>query len=241
MVVIDPVTLGEAQFLTGRSEKEINRAIDRGVIDKITEVVRVPAVKRARAKRPARKAGKARNTTQRVYDYAPPPTVQRTIRKLGGPELLFFVIEREMHEDLTPAGRKKLYETIKARPDNETVLNFGPFETNVKATIRTLAQRYKDLKTLRSGVVQQTNGEPFLKGTDISVYRVGALAEGQSIDEILADYPSLTAAQVRCAIDYSIAYPKVGRPYPARSFKRSVVALAEAGAFDFDNGGSAGN
>ena len=42
----------------------------------------------------------------------------------------------------------------------------------------------------------------------------------------------LTAHQVQIALDYATAYPKAGRPYPARSLKRIVGALAEAGAFD---------
>lgn len=235
MIGIDPVTLSEAQFLIGRSEKELNRAIDRGVVDKITEVVHVPAATKVRTKPSNRKVRRGRKSARRVYGYAAPRTTQKKIRKLGVAELLFFVIEREMHEDLTPAGRKKLYETIKAQSINETVLNFGPFEANVKTTIKTLVKRYQDLKKLRAAVASEADGDPLLKGTDISVYRVAALADGQSIDEILADYPSLTTEQVRSAIDYSIAYPKVGRPYSMRSFKRGVAALAEAGIFDEDD------
>src|SRR5262249_7734007 len=144
MFAIDPVTPSEAQFLTGRTEKDINRAIDRGVVEKILEVVRVPANRQTHAKRIKRKHGKRRKGTQRVLGYAPPPTVKKTVRKLGAPELLFLALERDVHADLTPAGRRKLYEAIKTQPANLTILNFGPFEADVAKTAKALVARYKD-------------------------------------------------------------------------------------------------
>lgn len=74
------------------------------------------------------------------------------------------------------------------------------------------------------------------KGTDISVYRIAALAEGQGIEETLEDYPSLNAKQVGRALEYARAYPKKGRPYPGQSFKRAAAALAASGAFSIDTG-----
>ncbi|WNM10100.1 DUF433 domain-containing protein [Komagataeibacter nataicola] len=66
----------------------------------------------------------------------------------------------------------------------------------------------------------------------MSAYRVAALAQGQTIKEIKADYPTLTEEQIESAIAYTEAYPKPGRPYPVRSFRRAAGALAEMGIFD---------
>ena len=38
--------------------------------------------------------------------------------------------------------------------------------------------------------------------------------------------------QVAAAIEYAKAYPKRGRPYPARSLKRALGELADLGVFD---------
>lgn len=238
MVAIELVTTGEAQFLTGRTEKDINRAIDRGLVDKIVEVVRVPVEHKPKRKRPARQSGKARKSSQRALPYVAPASVEKKVRKLGASELLFFVIEGEVQKDLTPTGRKKLYETIKTRSDTTDSVSFGPFEANVARTVKALTARYKELLAVRAEVDRPTHGDPVLKGTDISVYRVAALAETQTLPEILADYPSLSEKQVRRAIDYASTYAKAGRPYPVRSFKRGAALLAAAGVFDYAADGS---
>jgi len=64
-----------------------------------------------------------------------------------------------------------------------------------------------------------------IRGTTVPVHVVAGLAKGETVDEIMEDYPSLTRAQVETAIEYARAYPKKGRPYPARSFKRMVADL----------------
>ncbi|WP_245502735.1 DUF433 domain-containing protein, partial [Mesorhizobium sp. M1A.F.Ca.IN.020.06.1.1] len=74
--------------------------------------------------------------------------------------------------------------------------------------------------------------DPLIKGTSIPVHMVAALARAQSVDEIIEDFPSLGREQVEAAIDYAKAYPKRGRPYPARSLKRALADLADLGAFD---------
>ena len=38
--------------------------------------------------------------------------------------------------------------------------------------------------------------------------------------------------KIEAAIDYAQAYPKRGRPYPARSLKRTLAHLADLGVFD---------
>jgi len=229
MVAIDPVTTSEAQFLTGRSEKEINRAIDRGEVDKIVEVVQVGASGRA----VMFTRSKVRTSGTRVLGGATRSGVKKTIRKIGMPELLFLAVEGEVHEDLTPAGRKRLYAMIKAQPANAKTVSMGSLEVNVAKAGKVIADRFRKLRAVRSDVVARTGADPVMKGTEISVYRVAALAQGQTMEEIMEDYPSLSSRQIEHAIAYASAYPKPGRPYPARSLKRAAGALADAGIFDY--------
>ena len=38
--------------------------------------------------------------------------------------------------------------------------------------------------------------------------------------------------KVKPTLTYAMAYPKTGRPYPGRNFKRMLGELADLGAFD---------
>jgi uncharacterized protein (DUF433 family) len=49
-------------------------------------------------------------------------------------------------------------------------------------------------------------GKPVIEGTRITVELIlTRLSEGRSVSEIVAEYPHLTRAQVRAAIDYARA------------------------------------
>ncbi len=87
---------------------------------------------------------------------------------------------------------------------------------------------------MNTGINALAGGEPVFRGTDIGVYQIAALADGQGVDETLDDYPSLKRKQVLRALNYARAYPKKGRPYPTRSFKRAVSQMAESGVFTVD-------
>lgn len=53
---------------------------------------------------------------------------------------------------------------------------------------------------------QICNGEPVLKGTRVTLRTVlASLAEGDSVEDILADFPSLSEADVRAAIAFAAA------------------------------------
>ena len=63
---------------------------------------------------------------------------------------------------------------------------------------------------------------------------IAALARGQTVTEIIEDYPSLTPEQIDAAVEYAKVYPKTGRPLPTRSFKRMLSDMAESGVWDVD-------
>lgn len=88
---------------------------------------------------------------------------------------------------------------------------------------REVEQLISALAALAERVEFRVDGEALLKDTQIEVYRIAALLDGgESIEQVLEDYPSLTRDQVETAQAYAETYPKAGRPYPHTSVKRAL-------------------
>lgn len=233
---IEPVTLREAQFLLGRAQEELSRAIERGEVARRSKIVMEPAKPLKKLRRAARVRRAKPGPTSKVAYYQAPRVVKRTVRTLGSPELVYFSLGRDVAETLSPAGRRKLYEAIRTLAPGAKAVRVGPFDVQLKDAVVRLMKRYRTLQDLRAGIIERGDEEPLLKDTDISVYRVAALAEGQGSEATLEDYPSLTAKHVNRAVEYARAYPKKGRPYSGQSFKRAAAALAASGALSLDTG-----
>jgi uncharacterized protein (DUF433 family) len=63
---------------------------------------------------------------------------------------------------------------------------------------------------------QVCGGEPVIKGTRVTLRTVlASLAEGASVGEILADFPSLTEEDVRAIIAFAAASAKEDLPVPS--------------------------
>ncbi|MCX6048522.1 MAG: DUF433 domain-containing protein [Chloroflexi bacterium] len=63
---------------------------------------------------------------------------------------------------------------------------------------------------------QICGGEPIVRGTRVTVRTIlASLAEGAWIDEILADFPTLTEIQVRAIIAFAAASAEEDLPMPA--------------------------
>ena len=63
---------------------------------------------------------------------------------------------------------------------------------------------------------QICGGEPVLRGTRVTLRTVVAsLAAGDSVEEILADFPALNAEHVRAAIAFAAASAEEDLPVPA--------------------------
>lgn len=59
-------------------------------------------------------------------------------------------------------------------------------------------------------------GEPVVKGTRVTVRTVlASLAEGASVDEILADFPTLPERDVRAVIAFAAASAEEDLPLPS--------------------------
>lgn len=151
-----------------------------------------------------------------------------TLRKIGPAELRYLLVEDELEGDLTPAARRRVYEALRGLPSGEHSLRLGRLLVELGDVDERIAARLRSLQELRALVESGPDGEPVLRGTGAPVHAVAALARGQSIEEIVEDHPGLTRAQVEGAVEYARAYPKAGRPYPARGLKRLLGDIGEA-------------
>ena len=232
MTELEPVTVQEAQFLVDRPIEEINKAIERGEVT--TRVELVTAASKAQKKRSRRPTRGGRTRATKVYGYAPPTTVTHKVRMLDPQGLVYLALGRDVQESLTPLGRRKLFAAIAQSPKGTDQVSIGLVHVPLKEARVRLLKRYRALRDVRTGIDERAGAEPVFRGTDVKVYQIAALAEGQGVGETLEDYPGLKRKQVVRALDYARAYPKKGRPYPARSLKRTISELAANGVFSVD-------
>lgn len=157
------------------------------------------------------------------------PVEARLIKKAGGTVrtvdrtgLLYLFVARSLRDELTPMARVQLYHAMKDSPGGHEV-HFGRLKVFIGDLVAEVRRREQELDDLEEKVEFREDGEPLLQGTDIEVYRIAALLGGDmTLEQILEDYPSLTAEEVATAKAYAEAYPKAGRPYPSITFKRAA-------------------
>lgn len=149
----------------------------------------------------------------------------RKIRTLGTPELRFLRLVDQLKGDLTPTGRRKLYEAVRKLSLDVRRVEVGPLVVDLTETDREIERRLARLERVKALVELDEAGEPVIRDVGVPVYALAALVEGESVEEVLEDYPRLTREQVEAAAEYTIAYPKRGRPYPRRSLKRMLADL----------------
>lgn len=157
------------------------------------------------------------------------------LRKVGPAELRLLAIARHIQKDLTPAARRKIYEAVRRLPAEAHRLDLGVMELKLAEIDRRIAERLRQLEAVKALVDRDREGEPVLRGTNVPVHAVAALARSQTAAEIIGDYPGLRPAQVEGAIEYAKVYPRTGRPLPARSLKRMLGDMACAGVWHVEN------
>lgn len=158
------------------------------------------------------------------------------LRKIGSAELRYLAIASQVEKDLTPAARKKVYEAVRRLPVGTNRLDLGVMELKLADVDRRISERLDRLRQVKSLVDEHGGGEPVLRGTAIPVNALAGLAKGQTVAEIVEDYPSLTPAQIDAAVEYAQIYPRTGRPLPLRSLKRMLAEAAAAGLWDAGDG-----
>ena len=157
------------------------------------------------------------------------------LRKIGPAELRFLAIAGEIEKDLTPGARRKVYEAIRRLPADAHRLEMGVMEFRLTEVDRRIAERLQRLSAVKALVTDRPGTDPIIRDTDIPVYVIAALARGQTVAEIIEDYPGLTPEQIDAAVEYAKVYPKTGRPLPTRSFKRMLGDMAESGVWDVED------
>jgi uncharacterized protein (DUF433 family) len=174
----------EAAFVTGLSEKTINQAIDR------LEVEPLP--------------------TRRAHDRE---------RMLAFPELVYLRLRDQVGRLLSPEGKRKLRQQLgqaTGNPTQSVVVNIGPLQVNIAIEVEALRKRLEEMERVRSFVLMDPAiraGEPVVRGTRIGVHTLADLAaQGAPAEELLEDYPSLTAESLEAALTWARMYPRRGRP-----------------------------
>ncbi|EIF29069.1 hypothetical protein BCh11DRAFT_04501 [Burkholderia sp. Ch1-1] len=151
-----------------------------------------------------------------------------SVRQLSFADLIYLQAVFDMGELLTPKGRWELHQTLleaQALNKEKEEVQLGRFVFPLHRVEADVHRRLDELNRLKAGV-EGNPDDPFIKGTHVEVYRVAALLEGGSSPrDVRADYPSLTTDQTEFAGTYSKAIPKKGRPYPKKSFRRSLEGL----------------
>ncbi len=91
------------------------------------------------------------------------------------------------------------------------------------------------LGDVKSLISERAGAEPGLRGAETPVYEIAAPTRGQTVAEIVEDYPGLAPALVEGAAEYAKVYPKPGRPLPGRSLKRMLSDMASSGVWDVES------
>lgn len=208
------LTIPEAGFVLDQSSKALNQAIDRGEIVAVRTKVRRGAWSKSRI------TVKKGDSTQ-------------VVREIGSAELRFLALTKRI-KVFSIDGRKQIYGEIRRLPADANLVKLGPMALELSELDKEIAPRLTRLLELRNAV-EARNGVQVLAGTETPVYAVAAL-KAKGVAGIQRDFPSLTVGQIQTALDYAKIYPKAGRPYPARSMKDAIAALAESGVFDDADG-----
>lgn len=166
--------------------------------------------------------------TRKVEEHLEIPRVlgrmgKRRVRLLGMRDLLYVQALDDLEDYLSPKGRLALHESL-VSPEENGIASVKLLKLQVDDLKTRIDERLRNLQKLKD----QVEGDPdypLIKGTDIEVYRVGALFKDYSLEEVQEDYPNLSEAQLKLAKEYSEALPKQGRPYPSKSTKRTLMDL----------------
>lgn len=153
----------------------------------------------------------------------------RSFRTLDGIDVLRLRMRGVLHHGVG----QRLYSALKKAPDGQRLdqpfqlEGLLPSEDSAAAifnVVHDMATRTVfDARSLRADQSSLVDEDGRLRGTDVEAHRVAALATGgMSADEIVRDYPNLSAPLIDAAIAYARTNPKRGRPYPARTAKSTL-------------------
>lgn len=145
-------------------------------------------------------------------------TGRESQRLLSPEQLVYLRLEAEGVRLLPLASRREVARTVVSKPDVNSIAVGGGTALVIEVG-RARQQVDLELKRLRKAkemVVSDPEvlrGTPVFMGTRVPVELVAEMiAQGASVEEILAGYPALNREQVELAILYVTAFPRRGRP-----------------------------
>jgi uncharacterized protein (DUF433 family) len=139
-------------------------------------------------------------------------------QNVGEAELVYLESRKSLVNLLTRDARRKLYRALSGAAAGEipSTVEVGTIEVkldDVKARVR---ERLAQLDAVREHVAEDPavcGGVPVVRGTRIPVHALAQLArQGAPTEELLEDYPALTAASLEAALLYARIHPRRGRP-----------------------------
>jgi uncharacterized protein (DUF433 family) len=140
----------------------------------------------------------------------------RATRLLDAQALVSLAVERRLADRLAPELRRQLSDALAEAPRDVVALEGGLLRIDLREPRRELATSLRELRRARRLVVSDTEimgGDPVFRGSRVPVHLIADLvAQGAVDDELLSDYPRLTAEMIRLAPVYAAAYPLRGRP-----------------------------
>ncbi|MGD0775368.1 MAG: DUF433 domain-containing protein [Candidatus Solibacter sp.] len=142
-------------------------------------------------------------------------TVRRLLTK---EQLIYLQLEAEGLRLLPVGTRREIADSIQRSPNTEKlhVANGTALLIEIGSARRKIESKLKQLARIEEMVVSDPGimrGTPVFRGTRIPVDLVAdMLAQGATVEEILAGYPTLNKEKITIAPLYRRAFPRRGRP-----------------------------
>ena len=130
--------------------------------------------------------------------------------------LMSLALERRLTERLAPDLRREIFGALADTRRSTVSIEGGLIKIDLREPRKELANSIRDLRRACELVHSDPDikgGIPVFRGTRVQVHMIAELAErGSPAEELLEDYPSMTAEMLRLAPIYAAAYPVRGRP-----------------------------
>jgi uncharacterized protein (DUF433 family) len=130
--------------------------------------------------------------------------------------LLSLILERRLSNRFVPELRREVFDAMADTPRHIVTLDGGFLTIDLREPRRELAKSLRDLRRARRLVSTNPDimgGCPVFRGTRVPVHAIAMMLEkDDTVEGLLAGYPSLTSEMIRLAPIYANAYPLQGRP-----------------------------
>lgn len=156
---------------------------------------------------------------------------RETQRFLSPEQLVYLRLEAEGVRLLPLAERREVARIVVSKPEVHSIAVAGgpALVIEVEHARREVEQELNRLRRVQEMVVSDPEimrGTPVFKGTRIPVELVAEMvAEGTTVEDILAGYPALGHEQVELASLYVTAFPRRGRPAQRPWAKKKPVRV----------------